>query len=272
MNAIKNFRPIQRTKAWLNGPQSLKHKFFYFGNVALSYFRYILLGKGHINFMGTDFYYDARVTPFALMMYPEEINDILIRTKRPIRSVLDIGANIGQFVVTFTNLTSEKVRIDSFEPHPKSFELLTKNVKNLHHIRTFPYGIGPKGKMDLHYTPARSVNASLIRENATYRLPQKQSKFVTIELVNDIHAVTKRKHYDLIKIDVEGYEYEVLRNLKGVTTSYLYIEITSTGRRKEFLHSELLVQIRKLFGPFDLLHITRISSNKFETLFEFHSQ
>lgn len=227
-----------------------------------------LLGRKSIKYLGVKVNYDARVTPVGLMLYPEEVNKILQHMDTPPKNVLDIGANIGQFAITLASL-NPLATIDSLEPLPAAFTLLESNTVNLHNINTYCIGVGPGGRRDIHFLPERSVNASLIKSNANYRLPDRKSTKQAIELTDDIPSLTKRKKYDLVKIDVEGFEYQAIKSLSGVSASYLYIEITGSERHKDYRHSELLKAIEDTFGTYDLLYTTRDSAAKFEVLLSF---
>lgn len=266
IKALKNLRPIKRNKAWLGSSLKAGQKASYYPAIVASYAGYVFK-RNTVRFLGTTLAYDSRVTPLALMMYPEEIDLILKYTGKDLKNVLDVGGNIGQFPVTLAKI-APNAKIDSFEPNPLSFELLRTNTADFKNIRIFNLGIGKRGKHTMYYTPKRTVNASLIRQNATYRTAG-QSKKVTVEIIDDVAKVTKRSKYDLVKIDVEGYEYEVVKRLKGIKAKYLYIEITGSGRQKDYSHAQLFTAIKSSFGEFDIKYVTRQSDSKFETLLQF---
>ena len=71
---------------------SLIEKILFFFRKYLS----ILTNKRKIKYLGSQFQYDSRLTPALLETYPKEISDLnkIIKLKE-IKSVLDIGANIG---------------------------------------------------------------------------------------------------------------------------------------------------------------------------------
>ena len=43
--------------------------------------------------------------------------------------VIDVGANIGYYTLIFAKLVGEKGKVYAFEPEPRSFKLLKKNVE-----------------------------------------------------------------------------------------------------------------------------------------------
>ena len=51
------------------------------------------------------------------------------RTVRPGQTVLDLGANVGLYTLLFAKLVGPVGRVIAFEPGPKSFQLLVKNIE-----------------------------------------------------------------------------------------------------------------------------------------------
>ena len=81
----------------------------------------ILLNKRKINYFGKDFFYDNRYAPILLGEYPEEIERINKHlSMNNIRTVIDIGANIGQWGFTIKSLYP-KIKLLSIEPNKEVF-------------------------------------------------------------------------------------------------------------------------------------------------------
>src|ERR671933_427952 len=57
------------------------------------------------------------------------------------RTVLDVGANVGQFAVASAKLLPD-AQVHSFEPVPKSVERLRKNVSGLKNVIVYPFALG----------------------------------------------------------------------------------------------------------------------------------
>src|SRR5690606_5298121 len=74
-----------------------------------------------------------------------------------------------------------------------------------------------------------------------------------VQSVNNVVELTQQAIYDLAKIDVEGYEFEVRKCMQGIKTRYLFIEVSS-GRTKAYRHSALYDLVRNLFGDFDIIY------------------
>ena len=127
--------------------------------------------------------------------------------------ILDIGAWVGTWSVAMNKYCG---RVLAFEPDPVHFECLTKNVPE--EIETHQLAVGNEQKM-----------ICLSEDNFTHSkrvIGEGTIPMVTVDSlgINDI---------DVIKIDVEGYEMEVL---KGATktlenTQYLMIELNNNTKK-----------------------------------------
>ena len=144
--------------------------------------------------------------------------------------VFDIGANRGYSALYFAQ-DENCQRVFCFEPDINTFAFLQKNValnpKQAEKIKTFNYGLFDKADMLTFYQPqdgSDAVNTSkmdfgdhnwseerkrLIKENI---LEVKRAS----EAIADLLArfVMPPHFYKIIKIDIEGAEYEVLGELK----------------------------------------------------------
>ena len=184
------------------------------------------------------------------------------------KHVIDIGGNIGQFPLTMAAILPD-VSVDALEPNSDIYKILKKNVKPYKNVHVYNVGVGKATQeATMFYQPAHSCTGSLLAENAG---DAETLKEIPITLVDDIPKLTKRSQYDLATIDVEGYEMDVLKSLKGLKTRYLFIEVSSQGRAKTYLHSRLFDTIREMFGAFDIVYSLGQSAGAaaFDVLLEF---
>jgi FkbM family methyltransferase len=134
---------------------------------------------------------------------------------------VDIGANIGQYSKAI--LESTGAVVFSFEPLPDAFSELHQ-LKNQfpERIHTFPLALGnTKGFSTLYFGDSKSELASLSEEvnQIEYVGASNTSKMeVSIDKLDsyleDLQKVAKE--IDFLKIDVEGYEWEVLDGAQRV--------------------------------------------------------
>ncbi len=269
MSNFSNLRLVKRNISWWKSDLSTAEKVAYYFSMLLSMTRSAVLKKNYIKYLGHTLYYDNFVTPMSLQFYPLDIKDILQNsTNIHIKRALDIGGNIGQFSLSLSHALDEKVKIDVLEPNVNIIELLNKNTSSSGNIHVYNQGIGDPSVKHLYYAPGKSGEGSIYKQNASLKKPSIKTP---ISLVNDVVKITGRDSYDLVKIDVEGYEYSLLKNLKPFRTKLLFLEITGQERFKNYTHSELFSLIEKRFGKFDVLFQSAIDAKsiKYDILIRF---
>jgi len=183
--------------------------------------------------------------------------------------ILDIGGNLGQFSITLKRSLPNAV-IDIFEPNPTIYDSLVSNTSELEGVKTYNLAVGREVQnTKLNFVSGKSATGSMFKDNATG--DPKELNSITIDVTDNIRKFTKRKNYDLIKIDVEGFERNVIDHLSGVTTDYLFVEVSGTAREKDFTHSEIFDLIYQTFGSFDICYITpfAVTDDNFELLIKF---
>ena len=145
--------------------------------------------------------------------------------------VIDVGAHKGESIVYFLENFDVK-NIISFEPSPINFEILKKNCQKFKsqfknsNISLENFGLASKKgilQLNQHYESSSSTIID-IKENSNYL--KKKNKFLNIKdnfhklvdikviTLNDYIVQKDIKNIGLIKIDTEGYEFEVLLGLK----------------------------------------------------------
>ncbi|HSX36465.1 MAG TPA: FkbM family methyltransferase [Patescibacteria group bacterium] len=267
---LKNLMLVSRNREWLVSNIPLGEKVAYYRAFLAAYARLAVKKDKRIRYFGHDFYYDNPATPFNLQNYPFEITHKILRhMKITPKHVIDIGGNIGQFPITMAAIVPD-AKVDALEPNGDIYKILKKNASAYNNVKTYNVGVGAsKASAKMFYEPTRSGVGSLLQENAGDKARLKE---IPITLVDDVPKLTKRDHYDLVTIDVEGYEMEVVKCLSGLKTRYLFMEVSTQGRSKTYRHATLFENIKKALGNFDIVYATGYSSTSaptFDILFEF---
>ena len=267
---VKQLHLLRRNALWWNTPLTLSEKLFYYGHIFSSIIRAFFTKKRRIIYLGNVLFYDNVAVPLSLQAYPHEIHRSILAniSGLKVKKVLDIGGNIGQFSLTLSHALKDKVHIDVLEPNPEAFGLLKLNTASKKNIRVFNLGIGKPSLSHMFYTPGKSATGSIFRRNADVKSAPKKQK---ITLINDTVEVTGHANYDLVKIDVEGYEYNLLEVIKPLQTKLMFLEVSGRGRYKNFPHSGLFSLIEKKFGKFDIVHLSGggVNSNNFDVMLRF---
>jgi len=130
-------------------------------------------------------------------------------------TVLDIGASLGFLTVRAARQLGDRGRVLAFEPHPVRFQYLQRNLQlnALHNVTAFQCALGDRaGDAILHDVDPRlgprPIDATMtaVTGGATFH--------VSVRTVDEVLAnEAGRNDIRLVKIDVEGYESQVLRGM-----------------------------------------------------------
>lgn len=124
-------------------------------------------------------------------------------------SIIDAGAQAGFFIL-YCRALNAKIRVYAIEPEPANAEFLSKVLKSNHiqNVKIFQLALAAKsGKRDF-YVSEDMHNHSLIQFNG-----HKEEISVTASSLSDFLKQNKLDKAGLLKMDIEGGEYEVLENL-----------------------------------------------------------
>lgn len=157
--------------------------------------------------------HEARVAPIEILNFdryePFETRLFDMMAARA-TGFLDIGANIGYFSVRAAKRDPD-LTIYAFEPLPRSFEYLQRNVARNrvgNQVVCFGYGLSESnGAAEFYSDRLNGTNASLLNvANAS-----NPDKFVGFVMRLDDWVDGYKADVDLIKCDVEGAELMVFR-------------------------------------------------------------
>lgn len=123
--------------------------------------------------------------------------------------IFDIGANIGLITLILSD-SNPNAQIYSFEPSSYSFPILVDNINlnKFKNINSLKLGIGSNDSKQLFYTS--SVNHVISSFTPREGFIEEQIEVKTLKSFCDDLNIEK---IDLIKIDVEGYESDVIAGL-----------------------------------------------------------
>ncbi len=138
----------------------------------------------------------------------------LLELNKPEVTIFDVGANKGDFSqMILSHLTGiQNFYLHSFEPSKITFAELRARIKKQSHIHLNNFALGKnETTADLFYEKAGSGLASLAKRNLSHlNIDFNESEKVDVKTVDAYCAANKIKLIDLLKIDVEGYEMDVL--------------------------------------------------------------
>ena len=172
---------------------------------------------------------------------------------------IDIGANVGSYSVLASGYC--KAKSIAYEPLPHTFEHLKKNIEanNIFHLVKLKNTAVGSQKGTLKFTTNfDTVNHVLAASD------KKNEDFINVLVcVLDIELEEEGLNNCIIKIDVEGFETEVLNGmentLKNEEVKAIIIELNNSGTRYGYnegeIHKKLLANN---FYPFSYNPFTRV--------------
>lgn len=130
--------------------------------------------------------------------------------------ILDIGANIGLHSLYFSSIATNGY-VYSFEPSRKTFNLLDQNLSNIKNVLPINVGLGKETQI-LEFLETTDNAFSSFKD--TKRKPIKAKSMVLCCKLDDIIKLLNLNTINFIKIDVEGFEQEVIEGMNEVILKY----------------------------------------------------
>lgn len=144
-------------------------------------------------------------------------------------TLVDIGANVGLMTIPMANATGDGGRVIAYEPYPESYARLRENCREagIENTELRNVAIGEvAGEMQLHVPKNKGAATLIARDDA-------QAVTVSVERPADLG-----EDVSVVKIDVEGFESNVLLAIEKVITKTrpaLIVETTFDSRALEYL-------------------------------------
>jgi len=157
---------------------------------------------------------------------------LLERVVRPGMTVVDVGANVGCYTLVLSSLVGEKGWVMAFEPEPENAAMLRRNVeengiRNVH--------IEERAVSDQSGTATLALSPRACGE---HRLAAHENDSPTIPVpVTTLDEALEpfAGRVDVVKMDVQGAEFAVLRGMKKTIeaspTLCLLVEFDPEGLR-----------------------------------------
>lgn len=181
---------------------------------------------------------DKRIAPIEILnfdYYEEEDFEMIMRLIDDGSTVFDIGGNIGWYSINIAK-SKKDVKVLTFEPIPKTFNYLIRNlaINNIANVQPFNFGFSNKEQeLTFYYYPEGSGNAS----SANLSEGADVEKIVCQVKKLDDFVESSDLTIDFIKCDVEGAELFVFQG-----------GVESIRKDKPVIFAELL---RKWAGKFN---------------------
>lgn len=168
-----------------------------------------------------------------------------------ISTAIDIGANIGNHTIEFSKYFKQ---VFSFEPNPRTFDILKANTKNINNIEAFNFGCGDEQKFLKMQENFNNMGMS----TAKFKIESNNHFKIEIKPLDDF--LNRLSKLALIKVDVEGMELDVLKGANKIIDKFhpiICFEQNEWEFTKEFKETEPVEWLRakgyRIYAKFEQL-------------------
>ena len=177
--------------------------------------------------------------------------------------VIDVGANIGETMLNFALIVGSKGKVFAFEPVPFSFQKLSMNLSLNEFTNVIAENLAISDKAEvLYFDPATYYNSGGIFMK---KGPSENMLSVKAVKLDEYINSNNFEKIDFIKIDVEGFELNVLKGAVQSCHKFkpaLFIEVNDDNlQRQGASESELLQWLKSNNYDYEKLGMDKLNSN-----------
>ena len=176
-------------------------------------------------------YINDDVTRETLLAGGQEIKEwggviqFLLNKNIKLDEFIDCGANIGTTTIQVSNHFDN---IYSLEPLPKTYEILKLNTSDLKNVKIMNLGVSDAiGDGIMNYGPGFLCGASLHDQAGSVECIN--VKLSTLDHIFKNHIFN---YPPIIKLDIEGHEYQALKGANNILKTYQPIVILEINRNQ----------------------------------------
>jgi FkbM family methyltransferase len=157
----------------------------------------------------------------------QEIMELFARLIQPGDTVYDVGANIGYLSLYFAHLAGSQGKVYAFEPAPQNLVYTRQNVGSHPRIHLVEKGLAKEaGELEFYVEDLTGQNCSFVADFGTLQQNietagvKTSTQRITVEVTSlDRFVEEVGTPPTVMKIDVEGFELEVLQGATDLLRS-----------------------------------------------------
>lgn len=144
--------------------------------------------------------------------YEENFEATILNLIKPGDIVWDVGANDGFYTERFADKVTPNGRIVAFEPSPRSYAGLSKRMREFPLVVVENIALSSEvGTAKFYVNSDESVTDSMFERSSGV-----ERTAVDVEVSRGDAYAASHDVPHLVKVDVEGFEYEVVHGLDGI--------------------------------------------------------
>ena len=131
--------------------------------------------------------------------------------------VVDLGANIGYYALLESKIVGDKGYVYAIEPVPSNVELLRRNIEvnKYSNMEVHQLAIGDtRGTQAMFLSTHR--NKPTLREIAGTHKEAFFTEMIDVDVITLDDFMKDKPYPNVIRMDVEGYEYQIIRGMKNI--------------------------------------------------------
>lgn len=184
--------------------------------------------------------------------YENKFRNLMLDKIKKEDCVWDVGSNKGLYTKLFSENLDSSGFIYAFEPSKKNLFFLKENLKEINNIKVVPFGLN-KINEKVSMMQGNDKNGATSKIISSNLESNDNNELFIVETFAGDYLVEKKdfKAPNFIKIDVEGYEYEVIvglsnqlksNNLRVVCVEMHFEEVAKRGFSN---HPNLIIKLLK---------------------------
>lgn len=142
--------------------------------------------------------------------------------------IIEIGANVGIYSVFFDAVArrlpeGQRPRLVAFEPAHVAFQRLQRNLaaNKAWSVTAYQAAVGEHSGLQSFYEPVGHLtNGSFMRSFAEHFSPRVNASVAVVVAASELEHWLKTAKRGLVKIDVEGFEPQLLTALRSLLETY----------------------------------------------------
>ena len=183
------------------------------------------------------------------------VQDIVKRSM----TIIDVGANIGYYTTIFSKI-SQNGTVYAFEPDAINFSLLQRNchTNKLNNVKLYNLACG-----NLNKTESLFISKDNKGDHRTYKIDGEERESNQVRMIRLDDFLPNIPKLDFVKIDIQGYEFEVIRGMIDLITKHkpvILLEFWPAGLKANNENPDVFLEY--LYGlNYDLHLLSSIDDN-----------